>query len=116
MKSRALTCEKPHINKEFLVLLMHRKTVFNMSVPGPLKLFRHAATIGDGAINWWCDTYVSITDLFKKEQKEGGGGRKTICSGRALNPVPLGHSVAFHHYTRAVVTTDSTNVSYTHHY
>ena len=45
---------KPCMNKEFLVLLLHRKTAFNMIVLGPLKLFCHVPLIGDGAINWCC--------------------------------------------------------------
>ena len=38
--SRALNGEKPCIKKGFYVLLMHRKLIFNMIVPGPLKLYR----------------------------------------------------------------------------
>ena len=38
VNSRALTGEKPCINKGFLVPLKHRKLTFNMVVPGPLKL------------------------------------------------------------------------------
>ena len=50
--SRALTGEKPCINKDFLVLLMHRKLTFNMIVPGPLKLFRHTLLNCHNTINW----------------------------------------------------------------
>ena len=53
---------KSRVAEEFLAPLMHRKTVFNMIVPGPLRLFRHAPFIGDGAINCWSATYVSVTD------------------------------------------------------
>ena len=54
-----------------------------MIVPGPLKLFRHAPLIGDGAINRCCATYVSVTDpknnkkkKKRKKRKEGEKKRK----------------------------------------
>ena len=51
-----------------------------MIVPGPLKLFRHAPLIGDGAINRCCATYVSVTDpknnKKKKKKKEKRKKRK----------------------------------------
>ena len=52
VNSRALTGEKPCINKGFLVLLMRRKLTFNMIVPGPLKLFRHTLLNCHNTINW----------------------------------------------------------------
>ena len=55
VNSRALTGEKPCINKGFLVPFMHRKLTFNMIVPGPLKLFRHTLFNCHNTINWWCN-------------------------------------------------------------
>ena len=41
MKSRALTGEKPCINKEIHALLMHGYATFNMLIPGPQNCCRH---------------------------------------------------------------------------
>ena len=77
VNSRALTGEKPCINKGFLGLLTHRKLTFNMIVPGPLKLlrltpFNHVNC--HSTINWWCNRPIKIDPLKN-------------CSGRVLNSV-----------------------------
>ena len=89
-----------------------QKNSFQYDRTGP-QLFHHAPFIGDGAINWWCATYVSVTDPLKKERNEG---EKKTCPGRAFNPGPLGHSAAFYHYARAACTKRQYNVSNTNHY
>ena len=102
VNSRALTGQKPCINKESLALMMRRKTGFNMIVPGPLNLFRHAPFIGDGAIKLvvcylcFCNGPIKTRKKETKEKKKG--------LDRALNPDPLGHSAAFYHYARAACT------------
>ena len=70
VNSRALTCEKPCINKVFLVLLKHRKLTFNMIVPGPLKLFRHTLFNCHNTINWWCNRLIKMDASIKKKKKK----------------------------------------------
>ena len=83
INSHTLTGEKPCINEGFHVLLMHRKVTFNMIAPGPLKLFHHTHFIGHNTINWWCTTYVSVTNPYKMDPLKK-------CSGRVLKHVPNG--------------------------
>ena len=71
VNSRALTGEKPCINKGFLVPLKHRKLTFNMIVPGPLKLFRHTLFNCHNAINWWCNRRIKMDPLKKKRRCSG---------------------------------------------
>ena len=69
--SRALTGEKPCINKGFLVLLMHRKLTFNMIAPGPLKLFRHILYNCHNTINWWSNRSIKRAHSKKKDARTG---------------------------------------------
>ena len=85
VNSRALTGEKPCINKGFLVPLKHRKLTFNMIVPGPLKLFRHTLFNCHNTINWWSNRPIKMDPLKKKKKK-----KKML--GQILNPVFLGES------------------------
>ena len=70
VNSRALTGEKPCINKRFLVPLKHRKLNFNMIVPGPLKLFRHTLFNCHNTINWWSNRPIKMDPLKKKRKKK----------------------------------------------
>ena len=72
VNSRALTGEKPCINKGFLVPLKHRKLTFNMIVPGPLKLFRHTLFNCHNTINWWCNRPIKMDPLKKKKDARPG--------------------------------------------
>ena len=100
VNSRALTSEKPCINKGFLVPLMHRKLTFNMIVPGPLKLFRHTLFNCHNTINWWCNRPIKMDPLKKRRR----------CSGRVLNYVFLDHA------REPLVLQRGTIASYTYHY
>ena len=73
LNSRALTGEKPCINKGFLVPLKHRKLTFNMFVPGPLKLFRHTPFNCHNTINWWCNGPIKMDPLKKKKEDTRAG-------------------------------------------
>ena len=104
VNSRALTGEKPCINKAFLVLLMHRKLTFNMIVPGPLKLFRHALFNCHNTINWWCIRLIRIESLKKKKKKDAQAGvRVRYSSHHAGEPLVLQcgtiASNTYHYYT-----------------
>ena len=70
IKGSVLTGEKPCINKGFLVLLMHRKFIFNMIVPGALKLFRNSLFYCHNTINWWCNRPIKM-DPLKKDARLG---------------------------------------------
>ena len=99
VNSRALTGEKPCINKGFLVPLKHRKLTFNMIVPGPLKLFRHTLSNCHITINWWCNR------LIKKKRR---------CSGWVFFWVRVRYSI--HHAREPFVLQRGTIASYTYHY
>ena len=66
----------------------------NMIVPGLPKTFLHSPFIDHSTINWWCATYVSVTDPYKMDPL------KKRCSGRILNSDPLGDSSTFYHVTQ----------------
>ena len=105
VNSRALTGEKPRINKGFLVPLKHRKLTFNMIVPGPLKLFRHTLFNCHNTINWWSDRPI------KKKKKKKRSARP------GLEPcffwVRVRYSI--HHAREPLVMQYGTTASYTYH-
>ena len=107
VNSRALTGQKPCINKGFLVPLKHRKLTFNMIVPGPLKLFRHTLFNCHNTINWWCNRLIKIDPLKKK--KDAPAGFWTL-----FFWVRVRYSI--HHAREPLVLQRGTIASYTYHY
>ena len=106
VNSRALTGEKPCMNKGFLVPLKHRKLTFNMIVPGPLKLFRHTLFNCHNTINWWCNRLIKMDPLKKRR-----------CSGQFWTLffwVRVRYSI--HHAREPLVVQRGTTASYTYHY
>ena len=110
VNSRALTGEKPCINKGFLVPLKHRKLTFNMIVPGPLKLFRHTLFNCHKTINWWSNRPIKMDPLKKKKKKK----RCSAGSWTLFFWVRVRYSI--HHAREPLVMQRGTTASYTYHY
>ena len=106
INSRALTDQKPCFNKEFFVLLLHRKKSFQYDRTGLTEI------IPPRTLNRWrcnklmlcclCFCNFPIKTIKKKGRRKK---REKKCSGRALNPVFQGHSAAHNHYAKAACTT-----------
>ena len=105
VNSRALTGEKPCINKGFLVSLKHWKLTFNMIVPGPLKLFRHTLFKCHNTINCWCNRPIKMDPL----KKRCSAGFWTL-----FFWVWIRYSI--HHARDPLVLQRGTIASYTYHY
>ena len=109
VNSRALTGEKPCINKGFLVPLKHRKLTFNMIVPGPLKLFRHTIFNCHKTINWKCNRPIKMDPLKKKKKRRCSAGFGTL-----FFWVRVRYSI--HLVRESHVLQRGTIASYTYHY
>ena len=108
VNSRALTGEKPCINKGFLVPLKHRKLTFNMIVPGPLKLFRHTLLNCHNAINWWCNRPIKMDPSKKKKREDARAGFEPC--------FPGWQSATLFITLEPLVVQRGTTASYTYHY